>query len=115
MQQGEIGTQLHSFKESRLENVEKSATNVEASEGTSAEIMVHMPKNVKNQRKCLKSLTGTSKKKQHIRSSLGSPSNGIEVIVALNPLFLSLNFVFQIDLNLLLYKKIRSSSLDNGC
>ncbi|XP_030965830.1 pathogenesis-related homeodomain protein isoform X1 [Quercus lobata] len=78
---GEIGTQLHSFKESRLENVEKSATNVEASEGTSAEIMVHMPKNVKNQRKRLKSLTGTLKKKQHIRSSLGSHSNGNKDIV----------------------------------
>lgn len=110
MQQGEIGTQLHSFKESRLENVEKSATNVEALEGTSAEIMVHTPKNVKNQRKRLKSLTGTSKKKQHIRSSLGSPSNGNKVTVALNPFFLSLNSVFEIDLNLLSYKKIRSSS-----
>ena len=71
----------------------KSA-NVEASEGTSAEIMVNTPKNDKIQRKHPKSLSGTLKKKQHKRSSLRSPSNSNKVHVALNPFFLVLSLIY---------------------
>ncbi|KAF5461701.1 hypothetical protein F2P56_017777 [Juglans regia] len=74
----EIGKQLHSFKDSSLENVKKNAADVVASKGTSAEIMVHAPRNVKRvfQRRHQKSVGGVLKKKQQKRSSLMSPANG---------------------------------------
>ncbi|XP_041021449.1 pathogenesis-related homeodomain protein-like isoform X2 [Juglans microcarpa x Juglans regia] len=73
----EIGKQLHSFKDSRLENVKKNAADVVASKGTSAEIMVHAPRNVKRvfQRRHQKSVGSVLKKKQQKRSSLTAPAN----------------------------------------
>ncbi|KAG6705890.1 hypothetical protein I3842_07G199700 [Carya illinoinensis] len=74
----ETGKQLHSFKESRLEKLKKKADNVMVSNDTSAEIMIHSPKNVKKvfHRKSPKSLSRVLKKKRQKRSSFRSPGNG---------------------------------------
>ncbi|KAB1204292.1 Pathogenesis-related homeodomain protein [Morella rubra] len=72
----EPGKQLR-FRESRLENSKKKASDILVSKDKSAEIMVHAPKNVKKvcQRRCPKSLSSVLKRKQQRRSSFISAAN----------------------------------------
>lgn len=90
--QEETVKQLHSFKESRLEKLKKKADNLMVSNDTSAEIMIHTPKNVKKvfHRKSPKSLSRALKKKKQKRSSFMSPANDKKVPGAQNPFFLCL-------------------------
>lgn len=98
LQQVGIRKQLHSFKDSRLENVKKKAADVVASKGTSANIMVDAPRNVKRvfHRRHPKSSGIVSKKKQQKRSLLMSPANRKKVPVA-KIFFNSLFFVSLLD------------------
>lgn len=99
LQQVGIRKQLHSFKDSRLENVKKKAADVVASKGTSGNIMVDAPRNVKRvvfHRRHPKPSGIVSKKKQQKRSLLMSPANRKKVPVA-KIFFNSLFFVSLLD------------------
>lgn len=106
-QQTEPGKQLR-FRESRLENSKKKASDIMVSKDKSAEIMVHAPKNVKRvcQRRCPKSLSSVLKRRQQRRSSFISAANSNKVPVAQDPFFVFLFVSCLILYHILLFWKI---------